>query len=127
MHLEQLTNLDLWNQSATLLSSIQYLDSSANARYSSISEQIKGVIQTIYIDVVEACTGEDQNIILYHFSKAKSSCLVLNEMLLCNEVYTEKELNGFFIRKNNEIISTLNNYIHLCRINIILELRKKKK
>lgn len=127
MHLEQTNNFELWNQSAVLLNSFQKLDSSADAENFKVFNVVGNLIYTIFNDIREACSEQDNHIVLYHFSKAKSSCLVLNELLISNELSPETDINGFYIRKTSEIIGLLNNYIHLCRINIIINIRQKKR
>ncbi len=107
--------------------SIQKLDSCAEAKNFPITNQIKDLIQTINYDIQEACSNDDLHITLYHFSKAKSSCLILNELLNTNEISADTEINSYFLQSNTEMITMLNNYIHLNRINIIISIRRKKK
>lgn len=93
----------------------------------SIIGQIKETMRTINYDIQEACSQDDLHITLYHFSKAKSSCLILSELLASNNIFESDKLNADFIKQNNEMISMLNNYIHLNRVNIIIDIRRKKK
>lgn len=89
--------------------------------------QIEDILVTIGQDIKEAFNDEDQNVTLYHFSKAKSSCLVLAELLQAGRVNDLDEFADNLIKHNEELILMLNNYIHLTRVNITLNLRRKIK
>lgn len=127
MHLKHFKNFDLWKKTQTMTESINELESRNNSSFFPLTSQIKDLIKTINTDIHEACSNDDLHITLYHFSKAKSSCLILTELLNTNEISANMELNSFLLQSNTEMISMLNNYIHLNRINIIISIRRKKK
>ncbi|RKD86205.1 hypothetical protein [Mangrovibacterium diazotrophicum] len=103
------------------------MDIRANATEDSIFGQLKELVRTINYDIQEACSQDDLHITLYHFSKAKSSCLILGELLISIDIFNSDKLNSDFARLNNDMIAMLNNYIHLNRVNIIIDIRRKKK
>jgi len=103
------------------------MDIRANATEDSIFGQLKELVRTINYDIQEACSQDDLHITLYHFSKAKSSCLILGELLISRDIFNSDKLNSDFAKLNNDMIAMLNNYIHLNRVNIIIDIRRKKK
>lgn len=127
MHLNHFKQFDLWSKSETMVTSASRMDSSVKLGALPILGQIKDLIKTVNYDIHEACSQDDLHITLYHFSKAKSSCLILGELLSNNDIFESNDLNSEFMSNNNEMISMLNNYIHLSRVNIIIDIRRKKK
>ncbi|WP_372776223.1 hypothetical protein [Mangrovibacterium sp.] len=107
--------------------SLKTLDLSNRKTDAPLFGQIEEILLTVGQDIKEAFTDEDQNVTLYHFSKAKSSCMVLAELLQAGRVDELDEFANKLIKHNQELILMLNNYIHLTRINIIIDLRRKIK
>ncbi len=110
-----------------MVNSLNMIDIRSVSSNFSILGQVKDLIRSINHDIEEACTQTDLHVTLYYFSKAKSSCLVLGEILSANEVSSSERIGPYLIRNNNEMVSMLNSYIHLNRVNIIMDIRRKKK
>ena len=87
---------------------------------------LKDVALSVHQDIEQAYTGDDRQIILYYFSKAKSSCQIMEKIL--------SRIEDFFIPKSglsaihiiDEMNFMLDHYIHLSRINIVIERKQKE-
>ena len=127
MQLKHFENFDLLVKAEEIVSSLNTLAPQIIADKRVMFDQVTELIKSINNDIKEACTQNDLHIILYHFSKAKSACLVLEEILSSSEISNSGNFNAFLLSNNAEMISMLNSYIHLSRVNIIISIRRKKK
>ena len=80
---------------------------------------------SIQQDIQEAYSHHDQQFILYYFSKAKSSCLIVEEMLIKIGKTFPLEYYSEYLNRLDEMKSILDNYIHLSQINLSIENKRK--
>ncbi len=118
---------DLVKRSESLMKALEYINSITSETLSKELQELRQLSTSINDDINFAWSQEELNSVLFYLSKAKSSSLVLREIIVLKNSQSDiQDLLGC-LTKTNELIETLNNYIHLCRINITIEFRKKKK
>ena len=87
---------------------------------------LKDVALSVHQDIEQAYTGDDRQIILYYFSKAKSSCQIMEKILSMIEGISSPKSGLSAIHIIDEMNFMLDHYIHLSRINIVIERKQKE-
>lgn len=113
----------LWNKAVELVSFIGIPIRSADPDALVCEETIRS-IQT---NIEQALVATDPHISLFYFSKAKSSCLILEKML--PRIWDSQNAHTAmaYLHINKELIEMLDSYIHLCRVNLIVIYNKRKR
>lgn len=115
----------LWRKSEELMAEISTMEPFPECPAHEQFLLLKDVALTLHQDIEQAYTLNDRQIILYHFSKAKSSCQIMEKILSrIEEIFSPKSVL-ISIRIIEEITLMLNHYIHLSLINITIEKKNK--
>ncbi len=117
-------NSNLWRKSGELIEKAGSFEPVPDEPHHSLFVQFKNTVVSIQLDIQEAYTHNDQQFILYHFSKAKSSCLIIEEILVKFGTIFPLEFYSEYLYSLDEMKSILDNYIHLSQINLSIEKKK---
>ncbi len=117
---------DLWKKSGELIEKTGSFQPVPEEPHHSLFIQFQKAIVSIQLDIQEAYSQNDQHFILYHFSKAKSSCLIVEEMLIKIGTLFPLEHYSEYLNSLDQMKSILDNYIHLSQINLVMERNRQK-
>ena len=120
-------NSILWRKSEELISKTGSIDPFPEEIRQKLFLQFKEIVISVQKDIKQAYLQNDQQVILYYFSKTKSSCLILEEMLTMSETIFPAGFYLEYLPVIDEMKSILDNYIHLSQINIVIENKRKEK
>jgi four helix bundle protein len=112
---------NLWKISGELIEKTGSLQPVPEEPHRSLFVQFQQAVVSIQLDIREAYSHNDQHFILYHFSKAKSSCLIVEEMLIKIGTFFPLEHYSEYLSNLDEMKSILDNYIHLSHIHLVME------
>ncbi len=112
---------NLWKISGELIEKTGSLQPVPEEPHLSLFVQFQQAVVSIQLDIREAYSHNDQHFILYHFSKAKSSCLIVEEMLIKIGTLFPLEHYSEYLSNLDEMKSILDNYIHLSHIHLVME------
>lgn len=114
-------NSNLWKKSGELIEKTGTFEPVPEEPHHSLFVQFQKAVFSIQQDIQEAYSQSDQQYILYHFSKAKSSCLIVEEMLIKFGTTFSLEHYAEYMNSLGELKTILDNYIHLSQINLVIE------
>lgn len=117
-------NSNLWKKSGELIERTGSLEPVPDEPLHELFVQFRAAVLSIQQDIQEAYSHNDQQFILYHFSKAKSSCLIVEEMLIKIGKAFPLDYYSEYLNSLDEMKSILDSYIHLSQINLSIEKRK---
>ncbi|MEN6454147.1 MAG: four helix bundle protein [Prolixibacteraceae bacterium] len=112
---------NLWKISGELIEKTGSFQPVPEEPHLSLFVQFQQAVVSIQLDIREAYSHNDQHFILYHFSKAKSSCLIVEEMLIKIGTLFPLEHYSEYLSNLDEMKSILDNYIHLSHIHLVME------
>lgn len=115
----------LWKISGELIEKTGSFQPVPEEPHHSLFVQFQQAIVSIRLDIREAYSQNDQHFILYHFSKAKSSCLIVEEMLIKIGTLLPLEHYSEYLCNLDEMKSILDNYIHLSHIHLVMEKKRQ--
>jgi hypothetical protein len=119
-------NSNLWKKSGELIEKAGSFEPVPEEPHHALFVQFQKAVVLIQLDVEEAYSQKDQHFILYHFSKAKSSCLIVEEMLIKIGTMFPLEYYSEYMNSLDEMKSILDSYIHLSQINLVIEKKRQE-
>ncbi len=119
-------NSSLWRKSLKLVAKTGSLRPAREEPHYALFVQFQKAIESIQQDIKEAYSHHNQQFVLYHFSKAKSSCLIAEEMLTKIGKILPVGSYSEYLESLDEMKSILDNYIHLSQINMVIEKKRKE-
>ncbi len=117
----------LWKKSEELVSKTGLITPFPEEKHQGLFIQFRDTLASIQKDIKQAYGQTDQQVVLYYFSKTKSSCMILEEMLVKIVELIPFSFYSEYISVIEEMKSILDNYIRLSQINIIIEKKRKEK
>ncbi|MGV8095614.1 MAG: four helix bundle protein [Mangrovibacterium sp.] len=119
-------NSNLWKKSGELIEKTGSFEPVPEEPHHALFVQFRKAVVSIQLDIKEAYSQKDQQFILYHFSKAKSSCLIVEEMLIKIGTMFPMEYYSEYLNSLDEMKAILDNYIHLSQINLVIEKKRQE-
>ena len=117
----------LWKKSEELVSKAGLISPSPEEMHQGLFFQVKNTLASIQKDIKQAYGQTDHQVVLYYFSKTKSSCMILEGMLVKIVESIPLSFYSEWLSVIEEMKSILDNYIRLSQINIIIEKKREEK